>query len=112
MIGSVLAMLLNVVLNYVFIPMYGYVAAGFTTLVCYAIQAFIDYLAMRIVFKETVYDMKKIYIMSATMLAVSLLSAYLYDYSIVRYVLIGFVGSIIVLNRKTVYEKIKLMNCK
>lgn len=112
MIGSVFAMLLNVVLNYIFIPMFGYIAAGFTTLACYAIQAFIDYWAMRFVFKETVYDMKKICIMSVTMLAVSLVSAYLYDYSVARYVLIGFICSIIVLNRKIIYEKIKLMNSK
>ena len=47
MIGSVTAVVINIILNYIFINLYGYLAAAYTTLICYLIQAFIDYLGMK-----------------------------------------------------------------
>lgn len=40
MIGSCVAAITNVVLNYVFINMFGYQAAAYTTLICYVIYGF------------------------------------------------------------------------
>lgn len=39
MFVSVLGAILNVFLNYILIPKFGYIAAGYTTLVCYILFA-------------------------------------------------------------------------
>lgn len=107
MFGSVIAMLLNVGLNFIFIPIFGYIAAGFTTLVCYAVQAIIDYIAMRHVFKEKIYDMKKIFLMSLIMIVLSMMSGLLYDYMVLRYALVAIIGIGLFAKRKTIFERVK-----
>lgn len=47
MIASILGAIINVVLNYIFIPMFGFLAAGYTTLVCYMLYAIGHYLFMK-----------------------------------------------------------------
>ena len=52
MIASVAGAVLNIGLNYVFIKLFGYVAAGYTTLVCYVVYSCVHYLFMRKVCDE------------------------------------------------------------
>lgn len=47
MTASVIAAIANIILNAIFIPIYGYIAAGYTTLVCYILLALIHYLFMK-----------------------------------------------------------------
>jgi len=47
MVASIFGAVLNVVLNYLFIPVCGYYAAGYTTLVCYIIYVLAHYMFMR-----------------------------------------------------------------
>lgn len=44
---SILAAITNIALNYLLIPIYGYYAAGFTTLLCYILFALLHYLNYR-----------------------------------------------------------------
>lgn len=88
MIASLTATVLNLVLNYIFISRFGYLAAGYTTIFCYVVQAAIDFIAMRSVAKHNVYDMKYIGILSSAVIIVSLLSNLIYDYRIVRYAIV------------------------
>lgn len=89
MYASVSATFLNLLLNYVFIKRYGYIAAGYTTLVCYTIQALLDYFAMKKVVNQQIYDMKFILMLSIGVICISLLSNLLYDAAIVRYIIIS-----------------------
>ena len=50
--ASVGVALLNVVLNAIFIPLYGYIAAGYTTLVSYIVYAVAHYFVVRFVTKK------------------------------------------------------------
>jgi len=52
MVASVCGAVLNVALNAVCIPRFGFVAAGYTTLVCYIVYALAHYLFMRLVCKK------------------------------------------------------------
>lgn len=88
MFGSVTAVLLNIVLNYFFIKKFGYVAAGYTTIVCYLIQAIIDYYAMKHITKETVYNMKYIVSLSVIVMLIALFSNLIYDFAIIRYLIL------------------------
>lgn len=61
--------ILNILLNIIYIQQYGYIAAAYTTLFCYACFAFVHCFFMKKVIKKfnlntTVYDMKTIFIIS------------------------------------------------
>ena len=100
MIGSITATLLNIVLNYIFINEYGFIAAGYTTIFCYFVQALIDYFAMKKVVGESVYNMKVIAAMSVGIVVISLVSNLTYDYLIIRYVIAAVIVALGVIYRK------------
>lgn len=100
MIGSVIATILNIILNYIFINEFGYIAAGYTTIFCYFIQALIDYFAMKKVLGQSVYNMKVIAAMSIGIVAISLVSNLTYDYLIIRYVIAAGIVALGVIYRK------------
>lgn len=52
MLTSIIGALLNVVLNYIFIIRFGYIAAGYTTLLCYMIYSFAHYMLMNSICKK------------------------------------------------------------
>ena len=58
MIGTVIAALLNIVLNLAFIPRFGYTAAAYTTLTGYVALLLIHYLFVRRMGLHTIYDMR------------------------------------------------------
>lgn len=89
MIGSLVAAGSNLVLNYFCIKRFGYIAAAFTTLGCYFVQALIDYIAMREVSKKAVYNTTAIVAISAVVTCVSIFSGLLYNHSIARYIVLG-----------------------
>ena len=104
MFASVTATIANIILNYIFIKIYGYIAAGYTTLFCYIIQALIDYIAMKKVVEEEVYNMKFILWLSITVIVVALMSNAIYDFPIIRYTIILIILIIGVIKRKDVLK--------
>ena len=98
MIASISTGVMNIGLNYLFIPMYGYIAAGYTTLLCYLLQAVMDYLVSYYFLRTNVYDMKYLTCISIMVIVLSFCVLYVYQFpSIVRYVfiLLILVGSFI-----------------
>lgn len=57
-IGTAFAAMLNILLNSIFIPLYGYMAAAYTTLVGYAALFFIHYIIVMKMNKTQWYDTK------------------------------------------------------
>ncbi len=107
MFGSITAMLLNVILNYLCINKWGYLAAGYVTLVCYIIQAIIDYWAMKRVVKQEVYNMKFILALSTIVLFISLVSGSIYDKTILRYIILIAVFVCLIINKDKIKRIIK-----
>ena len=95
-IATCICAVANLILNYIFINIYGYYAAGYTTVVCYIGLACLHYFFYRKVSKEeycgNIYDGKLCVILSVTFLAVMLIMALTYQYSWVRY---GFFALVI-----------------
>ena len=89
MIASVVATILNIALNLLIIPRYGFIAAGYVTMICYILQAVIDFLAMRKVVGHNVYNIKFVCILSFFMLLFSVFVRYIYPLTILRYLFIG-----------------------
>lgn len=99
-VASIVAAAINVVLNYIFIPQYGYIAAGYTTLVSYLILSIMHYIMQKQTLKSQaifypVYDAKKILITTLAILLVALLLMLLYPFAVVRYIL--FIGLIAIM---------------
>ncbi len=111
MYSSCFAAIANVVLNYLFIPKYGFLAAGYTTLVCYVLQAIFDYFAMRKTVKEKIYDIKPVIIISLLIIIAALVVSLIYDNYILRYfvllVALLFFGMYVRKNRKILIDFIK-----
>lgn len=113
MYASVFSTLLNILLNYLFIPRFGYVAAGYTTFVCYLVQAIIDYIAAHKVVHQSIYDMKYLGLLSIIITVLALLGNVLYISTIVRYGFIILLSVIIILLRKKLFNDFKtLLNLK
>lgn len=91
---------LNIVLNFIFIKIFGYFAAGYTTLLCYMIYALCHYKFMRQICKENLdnqqpCDPHKLLIITAWFLIGGFLIQLTYFFNGLRYLLI--LGVILVL---------------
>lgn len=88
MIGSIAAAIANVILNYIFISLFGYMAAGYTTLACYILLSAFHYWYSRKIGMKDIYDDKYIMGLSFAMILVSILITFTYSLNLIRYVLI------------------------
>ena len=57
-IGTLISAVANIVLNYIFIPLCGYQAAGYTTLFCYMLNAIMHYFFMRKICRTYLDDIR------------------------------------------------------
>lgn len=112
MYASIITTLLNIVLNYVFISKFGYIAAGYTTLFCYMLQAAMTYFIMNRIVKERIYNMRYIGIMSVAVIIISIFSNITYNYVLVRYFVIGAIAVLAVVFRKKIIEIFNSMKKK
>lgn len=92
MLASVIGAALNVLLNYIFIPKFGFVAAGYTTLFCYILFSVAHFLfACKILrdnkIKELPFNIKKLMCVSVAVLIAMFGLTILYNYLIIRFVL-------------------------
>lgn len=84
-VASISAAVLNLVLNYVFIPQYGYIAAAYTTLVGYLWLLLVNmYLVKRIGYKK-VYDYKFVALTVIFIMVFTIFVNFLFSYTVIRY---------------------------
>ena len=114
MVASSGAAVLNVVLNYLFIPVFGYIAAAYTTLVCYIILMLLHYCMYRIVCRKMklnrVYNDRVLFFMGILILSFMGIITIFYDYLIVRYsIVVVIVMSAFVYRKKllSLFKEIK-----
>ena len=115
--ATVVGAVLNVVLNAIFIPKFGFVAAGYTTLVCFMLYAFSHYFFMRKVNQvymdgAVVYDVKIILALGAALLLCSFLVMLLYPMPIVRYGILAVLAAGVVWKRKTLFDLLQTIKSK
>ncbi len=95
-IATVTGSVLNVILNFIFIKLYGYYAAGYTTLFCYFVFAAMHYCFMSKICKEEinnvkVYDIKILGLITVTFLAMGFMFMCTYEHIMLRYGLISVI---------------------
>ncbi len=92
--ASVLAAVLNVLLNYICIPKYGYFAAAYTTGICYLIYALMHMLnVVRLTKKkkvESLFDYKNILWSVIRLIVLMFFIIYIYEFVWLRYIVIIF----------------------
>lgn len=105
MFASVLAAISNILLNAIFIPIFGYIAAAYTTLICYILFDLFHYLLMRNICKKyldniKVYDVKIIIMISISFMVIGFIFMCLFNYILIRYLILVFLLLVIYFNRK------------
>ena len=90
MFATVAGAVLNIVLNAICIPKFGFVAAGYTTLVCYILYSLAHYYFMRKVIRKFlngihIYDARIILLLGLGLIVLSFLAMLLYRYPWIRY---------------------------
>ena len=107
MFGSIAVAALNMVLNYIFIKLYGYIAAGYTTLVCYFLLYLFHFFYSRRIGMKSIYKDKQIFFISLLVIAASVLVSFTYTIPVLRFALLGAVALLLVVFRKKVFALIK-----
>ena len=113
-VASMVAAILNVVLNYIFINIFGYIAAGYTTVACYLIYSIGHFIFNQRVCKEYIegielYDKRGIFRISSFVLVCSIGFNFLYNYSLLRYTLFGLIIILAIVFRKKLLNSIRIL---
>ncbi len=102
MIGSIFAAIINVLLNYIFINIFGYIAAGYTTLACYVILSLYHYIYCKKLGLHKVYDNKYFFKLSIFIILVSFIVSICYKITVLRYMIIIILLVVCIQNRKKI----------
>lgn len=112
-IASCISALLNIILNYIFIPIMGYYAAGYTTLVSYICLATMHYIFYKGILKKEfldksgLYDIRMILIYSIVLIIFMVLMTLIYQWIFVRYILTAVLCIVVFLKRKYILGSLK-----
>ena len=114
MLASVLGALSNIILNALLIPVFGFIAAAYTTLVSYLFFMVIHYFFMRRVMKmehirEEIYDLRFIVVFSAILSVVVFLFIEVYSSAVLRYLFIVVVLIIVLVHKDRLISPLKTM---
>lgn len=111
-IASVIAAALNIVLNYIFIPKFGYIAAGYTTLVSYFATMITHYYFLKRVLKKSgieqdLFDVRVVVLMSLLLCLCSAGALYLYNYTWLRIGIVILAVTIVLIKRSVIIALFK-----
>ena len=112
MAASMFGAVLNVVLNYIFISIYGYYAAGYTTLVCYIVYVLTHYIFMRKICASylggvEIYTSKTLLKIYAGFIGCGFALMVTYQHPAVRYGIIAVVMIIVFLHRQMIVRALR-----
>ena len=102
--SSIVAAIFNLITNYIFIPKFGFLAAGFTTLASYFVLLMINYFFTVI---NKVYDIKQLFAWTIVVGVYALICVKLKNEFIVRYIM--FIGFSLVLLKIKSRDLIRLL---
>lgn len=109
-IVSIVVAFINIILNALFIPQFGFIAAGYTTLVCYIIHAFLHYLVMNAACKKNNLSINYVFSPNIVLLISVLFCLFLvaittlYKWIVLRYIFIGALVLVALLNKNKVAQ--------
>lgn len=115
--GSIFSAIVNIVLNYFCILKWGYIAAGYTTLLAYIIFALANYYYMTKIVKEKlgdieIFQIKNLLIMGTLFLVICMLTLLIYEQPIIRWIILFAIVLITLLNCKKIIAFIQQIMAK
>ena len=108
-LGTALAAVINLLLNFLLIPLYGYIAAAYTTLIGYSLLLVIHYIIVLRLKAVDWYDNKFNLLFLLSFCLIIPLSFILYTYSIIRYSIIGLTACCVIVLLFIFKNEIKLL---
>ena len=105
--SSIVAAIFNLITNYIFIPKFGFLAAGFTTLASYFVLLMINYFFTVRIGINKVYDIKQLFAWTIVVGVYALICVKLKNEFIVRYIM--FIGFSLVLLKIKSRDLIRLL---
>lgn len=116
-IASVIAAILNLVLNYIFIPKYGFLAAGYTTLVSYCFTMVIHCLFLKKIQKNMkstvrIIDYKNTVLLAISLILIVSIAITLYSNFVIRLLVALLVAVIFVIYRNKILSAIRILKKK
>lgn len=111
-IATVVGAVINIILNHIFIRIFGYIAAGYTTLVCYILFVIMHYIFSRKICREklegiNIYDIKKMIKISGCFILAGFIVMLTYNDCFMRYILFLIFFGFFVLKRKEIFKYLK-----
>lgn len=106
--ATVVATIVNLILNMIFIPKFGFMAAAYTTLFSYIVLIIMHYLgykACNIDYK--IYDIKLLFKMILVLILISILCCILYINIYLRYIALILLVVFCIIKRNNIFEKIR-----
>ena len=88
-IGSVSAAIVNYVLNIILIPIWGYIAAAYTTLISFLWLLVVHMIIVKIIKEDKIYSYKFIGVIVCLLFVCTVLISWLYSYDRFRYIALG-----------------------
>ena len=106
---SMIGAALNILLNYIGIKLFGYIAAAYTTLFCYAVFALSHYIYMTVNVKrnlsiKNLFNGRRLLLLSCIVLIFGTCIIFFYDKVIIRYAIIGIILIISFVKREQLYS--------
>lgn len=111
-IASVCAAFLNILLNYVFIKLFGFIAAGYTTMACYALLSLFHYINVKRNGFDKAIDNKFVCGVSIATVLMSIVILILYLNNYLRYACIVVIMLAIYARRNTIIDILKRVKDK
>lgn len=108
MCATLVAAVVNIVLNYLLINRFGFVAAAYTTLLCYVLYTIFHYLNMRKIEGRKIYNIRFLVIYSIVYVAACLLCLRIYPYAFIRYVVLAIMIIVMIAKRKKIMQIIRV----
>ena len=106
-VATIVAAVVNIVLNYLLIPKYGYVAAAYTTLISHIILVIMHYFGYKKAHGSNIYNDRIIGLISVISVLICVACNALYANNIVRYAVLAAIVIVVIIKRKSIIEKVK-----
>lgn len=110
-VATLIGAVLNIILNAIFIPKFGYYAAGYTTLLCYGLYAVFHYCFMRNICRKNLdnrqpYKTSVLLGITAVFMGLGFVLLMTYNHMIIRYVIVAVMLVLLFIFRKKIIERI------
>lgn len=94
---SVITAVVNIVLNYIGIHIWGYQAAAYTTIISYLILCILHYIGMRRIDRRKYYDIKTLIVLSLVLTVITFINVIYNEIFLLRYAILVICGIYIII---------------